>query len=111
MVVAVPLGLGRPVPAAEVVPFRQHLHRVGVVVVRPPQDLGIAPLVRAVEVAVGTGLEEGVVDAVVLGEVDVGGVGELVAVVPLPARVVADDRFRSGGGGGVGDSLGAYSGS
>jgi len=72
--------------------------------------LRIAPSIRAVNVAEFVGLEEGIIDALDLGEIHVGGFGELVTIVPLPAGVVSDDLFGGAVGGhgkagvgGVGD--------
>mmetsp|Transcript_31581 Transcript_31581/g.76396 ORF Transcript_31581/g.76396 Transcript_31581/m.76396 type:complete len:458 (+) Transcript_31581:586-1959(+) len=82
----------RCVPAAKVILVgAAHELLVGIVHVRSPQYLGIPPFVGAVEVAFCVWLEERVVDTIVLGEIDVVGIRELGAVVPLPARVVSDD--------------------
>mmetsp|Transcript_1312 Transcript_1312/g.2884 ORF Transcript_1312/g.2884 Transcript_1312/m.2884 type:complete len:263 (-) Transcript_1312:1230-2018(-) len=106
MLVIRAIHLVRPVVRTPLHPS-PHLARI-----RPEQQLRIAPSIRAVNVPPLVRLEEGVVDALDLGEVHVGGFGEFVAIVPLPAGVVSDDffggavgRYGTAGVGGVGDVI------
>ena len=62
----------RSVPTAKVIGIctRFTLQR-GVSDVRSPQQLGVAPRISSVQIAVDVGLEEGVVDAIVFRKVDI----------------------------------------
>ena len=62
----------RSVPTAKVIGIctRFTLQR-GVGDVRSPQQLGVAPRISSVQIAVDVGLEEGVVDAIVFRKVDI----------------------------------------
>ena len=62
----------RSVPTAKVIGIRTRftLQR-GVGDVRSPQQLGVAPRISSVQIAVDVGLEEGVVDAIVFRKVDI----------------------------------------
>ena len=71
VLVALPPGLEGKVPAA--LGGASAVVRVGT-----PQELRVGPLVGSVEVAVNVRLEECVVDAIVLGEVDVLGIRVVV---------------------------------
>lgn len=64
----------------------------------PEEDDGIGPGVRAEYFAGGGGLEEGEVVAGYFGVVEVGWLGVVGAVVPLPGGVVGDHGFRVAGG-------------
>lgn len=113
-------GLVRPVYQAGVVLVVRAVHLVRPIVgallhpspqlgaVRPEEQLGVAPPVRPVDVPRDVGLEERVVHPLHLPEVHVGRLGELVAVVPLPAGVVPQDLEGGAvgpGGGGAVDGL------
>ena len=62
----------RSVPTAKVIGIRTRftLQR-GVGDIRSSQQLGVAPRISSVQIAVDVGLEEGVVDAIVFRKVDI----------------------------------------